>query len=84
MASEPGRIDGLAAGWTSTSRRRIGKLSKGNRQKVGVVQAFMHDPELLILDEPTCGLDPINRQRFLELVAEARSAGQTVSCRHTC
>ena len=57
---------------------RIGKLSKGNRQKVGVVQAFMHEPELLILDEPTSGLDPIIQQRFLELVAEARAAGQTV------
>jgi ABC-2 type transport system ATP-binding protein len=57
---------------------RIGKLSKGNRQKVGVVQAFMHEPELLILDEPTVGLDPLIQQRFLELVAEARSAGQTV------
>ncbi len=56
----------------------IGKLSKGNRQKVGVVQAFMHQPELLILDEPTIGLDPIIAQRFLELVAEARAAGQTV------
>ncbi len=57
---------------------RIGKLSKGNRQKVGVVQAFMHEPELLILDEPTSGLDPIIQQRFLELVAAARAAGQTV------
>jgi len=57
---------------------RIGSLSKGNRQKVAVVQAFMHQPELLILDEPTAGLDPIIQQRFLELVAEARAAGQTV------
>jgi beta-exotoxin I transport system ATP-binding protein len=56
---------------------RIGSLSKGNRQKVAVVQAFMHQPELLILDEPTSGLDPIMQQRFLELVAEARAAGQT-------
>jgi ABC-2 type transport system ATP-binding protein len=57
---------------------RIGSLSKGNRQKIGVVQAFMHRPELLILDEPTIGLDPLIQQRFLELVAEARTAGQTV------
>jgi len=57
---------------------RIGSLSKGNRQKVAVVQAFMHQPELLILDEPTTGLDPIIQQRFLELVAEARAAGETV------
>ena len=57
---------------------RISSLSKGNRQKVAVVQAFMHQPELLVLDEPTTGLDPIIQQRFLELVAEARAGGQTV------
>ncbi|GAA1533685.1 ABC transporter ATP-binding protein [Actinomadura kijaniata] len=57
---------------------RIKSLSKGNRQKVGLVQAFMHHPELLILDEPTSGLDPLVQQTFLEMVAEARDAGQTV------
>jgi ABC-2 type transport system ATP-binding protein len=72
------RIDALAGRLDLDLSARIGKLSKGNRQKVGVVQAFMHEPELLILDEPTSGLDPIIQQRFLELVAEARAAGQTV------
>ncbi|MBA9005189.1 ABC transporter ATP-binding protein [Thermomonospora cellulosilytica] len=57
---------------------RIKSLSKGNRQKVGLVQAFMHDPELLILDEPTSGLDPLVQQTFLDMVAEAKSAGRTV------
>jgi ABC-2 type transport system ATP-binding protein len=57
---------------------RIRSLSKGNRQKVGLVQAFMHDPELLILDEPTAGLDPLLQQIFLDMVREARAAGQTV------
>ncbi len=57
---------------------RIRSLSKGNRQKVGVIQAFMHEPELLILDEPTAGLDPLLQQEFLEMVREVRSAGQTV------
>lgn len=57
---------------------RIGNLSKGNRQKVGLVQAFMHEPELLILDEPTSGLDPIVAREFLTMVGEARTAGQTV------
>ncbi|MFG3703156.1 ABC transporter ATP-binding protein [Micromonospora sp. NPDC047670] len=57
---------------------RIKSLSKGNRQKVGLVQAFMHRPELLILDEPTSGLDPLVQQTFLDLVAEARQGGQTV------
>ncbi|WDZ84586.1 ABC transporter ATP-binding protein [Micromonospora cathayae] len=58
--------------------RRIRALSKGNRQKVGVVQAFMHAPELLILDEPTSGLDPFLQHEFLALVREARAAGHTV------
>jgi ABC-2 type transport system ATP-binding protein len=57
---------------------RIRSLSKGNRQKVGIVQAFMHSPELLILDEPTAGLDPLLQQTFLELAREAKAAGQTV------
>src|SRR5829696_3251273 len=57
---------------------RIRSLSKGNRQKVAVVQAFMHQPELLILDEPTSGLDPLLQQTFLDMVREARAAGQTV------
>ena len=74
----PDRIDALAGRFDLDLSTRISKLSKGNRQKVGVVQAFMHQPELLILDEPTSGLDPIIQQRFLELVAEARTAGQTV------
>ena len=72
------RIDALAGRLDLDLASRIGKLSKGNRQKVGVVQAFMHQPELLILDEPTSGLDPLVAQRFLELVAEARAGGQTV------
>lgn len=57
---------------------RIGNLSKGNRQKVGLTQAFMHAPELLILDEPTSGLDPVISREFLAMVREARAAGQTV------
>jgi ABC-2 type transport system ATP-binding protein len=58
--------------------RRIGTLSHGNRQKVGLVQAFMNEPDLLILDEPTTGLDPLMQREFLALVREARDAGQTV------
>ncbi|WP_055586759.1 ABC transporter ATP-binding protein [Peterkaempfera griseoplana] len=57
---------------------RIRSLSKGNRQKLGLVQAFVHQPELLILDEPTSGLDPLVQQVFLELVREARADGRTV------
>jgi ABC-2 type transport system ATP-binding protein len=58
--------------------RRIGDLSHGNRQKVGIVQAFMHEPDLLILDEPTAGLDPLVQREFLALVREARDSGRTV------
>ena len=58
--------------------RRIGALSHGNRQKVGIVQAFMHDPELLVLDEPTSGLDPLMQREFLSMVREVRDAGRTV------
>jgi len=58
--------------------RRIGDLSKGNKQKVGVVAAFMHDPQLLILDEPTSGLDPLRQQDILDLIGERAAAGRTV------
>jgi ABC-2 type transport system ATP-binding protein len=57
---------------------RIGTLSHGNRQKVGIVQAFMHEPRVLILDEPTSGLDPLVQREFLELVRAARDRGSTV------
>ncbi|MGZ4155152.1 MAG: ATP-binding cassette domain-containing protein [Actinomycetota bacterium] len=57
---------------------RIRSLSHGNRQKVGLVQAFMHRPELLVLDEPTQGLDPLVQQEFYGLVEEARARGATV------
>jgi ABC-2 type transport system ATP-binding protein len=56
----------------------IKNFSKGNKQKVGVVQALMHRPELLLLDEPTSGLDPLVQQEVLRLVGEARAAGATV------
>ena len=58
--------------------RRLGDLSKGNKQKVGVIAAFMHDPELLILDEPTSGLDPLRQQDVLDLIRERAAAGRTV------
>lgn len=72
------RIDQLASAWDLDLTKRIGSLSKGNRQKLGVIQAFMHRPPLLILDEPTSGLDPFLQQQFVELVREATGNGQTV------
>ncbi len=58
--------------------RKIKELSKGNRQKVGLVQAFMADQDLIILDEPTAGLDPLMQQRFYELLREEKDRGKTV------
>lgn len=58
--------------------REIKALSHGNRQKLGLVQALMGDPELTIFDEPTLGLDPLVQAVFFELVDELRSAGRTL------
>lgn len=72
------RVPELAERFGLALDRRIGGLSKGNKQKVGIVQAFAHDPELLVLDEPTSGLDPLLQREFLDLVTEARDRGATV------
>ena len=58
--------------------RPFSQYSRGNKQKVGIAQAFMHRPPLLILDEPTGGLDPLNQEMVLDLVREARAEGATV------
>lgn len=58
--------------------RRFREYSRGNKQKVGLVQAFMHRPRLLVLDEPTSGLDPLNQQEFYRMLAEVKADGRTV------
>jgi ABC-2 type transport system ATP-binding protein len=58
--------------------RRFKELSKGNKQKVGLVIALQHRPELLVLDEPSSGLDPLVQQSFYALVREAKAEGRTV------
>ncbi|MHB8893063.1 MAG: ABC transporter ATP-binding protein [Candidatus Limnocylindrales bacterium] len=58
--------------------RKFKEYSKGNKQKVGLVIALQHQPELLMLDEPTAGLDPLMQQSFYALVREAQAAGRTV------
>ena len=72
------RIGALAERLDLDLDRKIKGLSRGNRQKIGVVQAFMHDPELLILDEPTSGLDPFLQQEFAKMAREATADGRTV------
>ena len=57
---------------------KIKKMSKGMKQKLGLVAAMMHDPEILIFDEPTSGLDPLMQNRFVELVLEEKARGATV------
>lgn len=58
--------------------RPVRDLSKGNREKVGLIQAFMHDPDLIVLDEPTSGLDPLVQHEVFAMVDEARERGRTV------
>lgn len=72
------RIGELAERLGVDLHRPVRSLSKGNKQKLGIIQAFMHDPELLILDEPTSGLDPLVQQTFHALVREAQDRGATV------
>jgi ABC-2 type transport system ATP-binding protein len=57
---------------------QIKNLSKGNKQKLGVIQALMHHPKLLLLDEPTSGLDPLMQQKVLNLLRQANAEGATV------
>ncbi len=72
------QIAALADRFGAQLDRPLKDLSTGNRQKVGLIQAFMHEPELLILDEPIAGLDPLVQKHFHELLAEVRAAGRTV------
>ena len=62
----------------SVLRRKVRDYSRGMRQKIGVVQALQHDPELSVLDEPTEGLDPLMQQAFYRLLDDLRREGKTV------
>ena len=57
---------------------RIRKMSKGMKQKLGLITAFMHDPEVYILDEPTAGLDPLMQRYFVDLALEEKARGKTI------
>lgn len=58
--------------------RPMRRLSRGNKQKIGIIQALYHHPELIVLDEPTGGLDPIVQENFLSILLESRERGQTI------
>jgi len=70
--------DSLAERFDADLDRPVRQLSTGNRQKLGLIQAFMHEPELLILDEPIAGLDPLVQRSFHALLGEVSAQGRTV------
>lgn len=74
----PGAIDSWAERFGLDLTKPVKDLSKGNKQKVGLIQALMHSPELLILDEPTSGLDPLIQREFLSVLKEVKASGRTV------
>jgi ABC-2 type transport system ATP-binding protein len=71
-------FSGLVKDFEAELDKPIRELSKGNRQKIGLLQAFMHEPEVLILDEPTSGLDPLMQEVFYDYVRGCRQRGGAV------
>ncbi|WP_338983784.1 ATP-binding cassette domain-containing protein [Spiroplasma endosymbiont of Othius punctulatus] len=71
-------VEELIQYWQFNPDIKIKKMSKGMKQKVALIIAFMHNPELLILDEPTTGLDPLMQQKFIDLVISEKAKGTTV------
>ena len=71
-------VEELAERLDSDLSRKVGNLSTGNRQKVGVIQAFMNRPDVLIMDEPSSGLDPLIQREFQNMVREVAADGRTV------
>ena len=68
----------IASRFEADLTRPLGELSRGNRQKVGLVQALAHRPAVLVMDEPTAGLDPLMQEQFARLVGELRHEGTTI------
>ena len=75
---DPHRVGDLAGRFDAQLDRPVRELSTGNRQKIGLIQALVHDPEVLILDEPIAGLDPLVQHAFHEYLAELRDRGRTI------
>lgn len=65
-------------GMTEAAHRRVGTYSKGMLQRIGLAQALVHDPQLVILDEPTAGVDPLGSAAIAEIVRELKRRGKTV------
>ncbi|GAC1638148.1 MAG: ABC transporter ATP-binding protein [Candidatus Dormibacteraceae bacterium] len=76
--ADPKIVRSIAERFDLDLGRRFREYSTGNRRKLGILLAFMHRPDLLILDEPTAGLDPLNQQQFYALLRETRDGGATV------
>lgn len=72
------RIDEISSLLKLDLSKKIDDLSYGNKKKVGIVQGLLHDPELIILDEPTGGLDPLMQKNFFELLKEENRSGKTI------
>jgi len=70
--------DGLIDRFQLDVNTKIKKMSKGMKQKLGIIVAFMHDPDILILDEPTAGLDPLMRSVFIDLILEEKAKKRTI------
>ena len=72
------RINTLCERLSLDQKRKIADLSFGNKKKVGIVAALLHSPRLIILDEPTAGLDPLIQQTFFQILAEENERGATI------
>lgn len=77
LRTKPVAVEKLCEKFQVTTDRKIKGYSRGMKQKIGIVQAFMHDPELVIMDEPTSGLDPLMQREFYTFLKEEQQKGRT-------
>lgn len=77
-SKDKARLDSLLERFQLDPSIRIRRMSKGNRQKLAIMAAFMHDPSVYIMDEPTSGLDPLMQKVFIELILEEKARGKTI------
>ncbi len=75
---DPAYLGQLTEAFAAELHKPLRTLSKGNRQKIGIIQALMHQPAVLILDEPTSGLDPLMQETFFQAIKEAKNRGASV------